>query len=154
MSPELCNKIEYIGPKVDVWAIGVVMYTLIFGNQPWRGKSEQELFRKITQGVLFWPKSSHSDFIKPKHHRLQSANNLVGESCQSEMNSKYSNQINNGLASERNNESKQDDPYSNVINYSKQAKMIVKDLLILDPKLRPSSEEILSKYHYWFKSFD
>jgi serine/threonine protein kinase len=32
MSPELCNKIEYYGAGVDIWAIGVVMYTLLFGS--------------------------------------------------------------------------------------------------------------------------
>jgi|TARA_B110000285_G_scaffold178764_1_gene201137 serine/threonine protein kinase len=48
MAPELCLKTEYYGPGVDVWAIGVVFYTMLFGNQPWKGRSEQELFRKIT----------------------------------------------------------------------------------------------------------
>lgn len=62
MSPELCQKIEYYGPGVDIWAIGVVFYTILFGNQPWKGRSEQELFKKISQGVVFYPKSSHEDF--------------------------------------------------------------------------------------------
>ena len=31
MAPELCLKEEYIGPAVDIWAAGVVLYTLLFG---------------------------------------------------------------------------------------------------------------------------
>ena len=31
MAPELCKKKEYLGPPADMWAIGVVFYTLLFG---------------------------------------------------------------------------------------------------------------------------
>jgi serine/threonine protein kinase len=31
MAPELCLKEEYIGPAVDIWAAGVVLYTLLLG---------------------------------------------------------------------------------------------------------------------------
>ena len=56
MSPELCQKEEYIGPAADVWASGVVLYTLLFGQQPWKGTSEDNLFRKICKGTLTFPK--------------------------------------------------------------------------------------------------
>ena len=57
MSPELCMRDEYIGPAVDIWAAGVVLYTLLFGTQPWKGKTEDDLFKKITKGVITFPKS-------------------------------------------------------------------------------------------------
>lgn len=60
MAPELCLKEEYIGPAVDIWASGVVLYTLLFGTQPWKGKSEEELFKKITKGLISFPKQLDS----------------------------------------------------------------------------------------------
>jgi serine/threonine protein kinase len=57
MAPELCLKEEYIGPAVDIWAAGVVLYTLLLGVQPWKGKTEDDLFRKIQKGAIVFPKS-------------------------------------------------------------------------------------------------
>ena len=56
MSPELCLRNEYIGQAVDIWAAGVVLYTLLFGTQPWKGKTEDDLFKKIIKGTLVFPK--------------------------------------------------------------------------------------------------
>ena len=64
MAPELCNKKEYLGSKVDMWAAGVVLYTLLIGTQPFKASTEQELFRKITKGTMTFPTSSHPDFCK------------------------------------------------------------------------------------------
>mmetsp|Transcript_22283 Transcript_22283/g.34468 ORF Transcript_22283/g.34468 Transcript_22283/m.34468 type:complete len:103 (+) Transcript_22283:3791-4099(+) len=64
MAPELCNKKEYLGSKVDMWAAGIVLYTLLIGTQPFKAKAENELFKKISKGVLSFPKSSHPDFTK------------------------------------------------------------------------------------------
>ena len=47
MAPELCLKTEYYGPVVDVWAIGVVFYTMLFGNQPWKCMSDLRIIVKI-----------------------------------------------------------------------------------------------------------
>lgn len=56
MAPELCNREEYIGPAVDIWAAGVALFTLLYGSMPWKGKNEEELFKKITKGVITFPK--------------------------------------------------------------------------------------------------
>jgi len=37
-SPEILRRQQYIGPEVDVWALGVVMYTLLTARFPWPGK--------------------------------------------------------------------------------------------------------------------
>jgi len=31
MSPEICGKKEYNGPAADIWAAGIVFYTILFG---------------------------------------------------------------------------------------------------------------------------
>jgi len=37
MAPELVRKHEYDGKKVDMWAIGVLLFTLLAGTFPFRG---------------------------------------------------------------------------------------------------------------------
>lgn len=62
MSPELTKKKEYSGPASDNWAAGVLLYTLLFGTQPFKARTEADLFRLICKGQLHFPKSSHPDF--------------------------------------------------------------------------------------------
>ena len=52
MAPELVRKHEYDGRKVDMWAIGVLLYILLAGMFPFRGQSEGELFNKIQKGYF------------------------------------------------------------------------------------------------------
>ena len=37
--------------KIDVWAVGIIMYTILVGYQPFQGK-ENEVLIKIKQGVV------------------------------------------------------------------------------------------------------
>jgi len=48
-----------------------VFYTILFGNQPFRGKSEAELFNKISKGIIEYPKSTHVDFRTLKKHNSE-----------------------------------------------------------------------------------
>lgn len=42
MAPELIQKKgDYSGPAADIWATGVVLYTLLTGCFPFRGKDEK-----------------------------------------------------------------------------------------------------------------
>jgi serine/threonine protein kinase len=63
MAPELVRKHEYDGKKVDMWAIGVLLYTLLAGTFPFRGQSEAELFNKIQRGYLNF-KTPHESMSK------------------------------------------------------------------------------------------
>ena len=38
MGPEIVNKKEYTGPPADIWALGVLLYALICGTFPFKGK--------------------------------------------------------------------------------------------------------------------
>lgn len=38
MGPEIVNKKEYTGPPADIWALGVLLYALLCGTFPFKGK--------------------------------------------------------------------------------------------------------------------
>jgi MAP/microtubule affinity-regulating kinase len=46
-SPELILRKEYLGPPVDVWSMGVVLFVLVCGYLPFDGHNFVELFNKI-----------------------------------------------------------------------------------------------------------
>ena len=58
-----------MGPAADNWAAGVVLYTLMFGVEPFKGHSETNLFKKINLGKVNFPNSSHPDFNKRNDQR-------------------------------------------------------------------------------------
>jgi serine/threonine protein kinase len=48
MAPEIVNKTEYCGPPADIWALGVLLFTILCGQFPYRGQTDQELYTKIS----------------------------------------------------------------------------------------------------------
>lgn len=55
MCPEIVNKSEYYGPPVDIWALGVLLYVMLWGKFPFRGYNERDLYKKISNGWYSWP---------------------------------------------------------------------------------------------------
>lgn len=49
MSPEMLNS-ESHSPKMDVWALGVLLYEMLHGTPPFRGKNPKEQYRLIASG--------------------------------------------------------------------------------------------------------
>eukprot|EP01130_Rhizamoeba_saxonica_P007126 TRINITY_DN2866_c0_g2_i1.p1 TRINITY_DN2866_c0_g2~~TRINITY_DN2866_c0_g2_i1.p1 ORF type:complete len:652 (-),score=132.18 TRINITY_DN2866_c0_g2_i1:31-1986(-) len=46
-SPEILNGQSYIGPGIDIWSIGVILYCLVVGRQPWDGDTANEVMDSI-----------------------------------------------------------------------------------------------------------
>jgi len=55
MPPEIVNKQEYIGPYADMWSIGILMYTILCGQYPFKGENDRELYKKISSGIFSFP---------------------------------------------------------------------------------------------------
>jgi serine/threonine protein kinase len=55
MAPEIIKKKEFLGPPVDVWALGVVLYVMIYGVYPFKGANDAEMGRKICGGHVETP---------------------------------------------------------------------------------------------------
>lgn len=48
MAPEIVQKKEYRGPPADVWALGVLLFTILCGTFPYKGSTDSELYGKIS----------------------------------------------------------------------------------------------------------
>lgn len=54
-APELLQAKQYIGPEVDVWSFGIVLYVLVCGKVPFDDQSMPQLHAKIKKGVVEYP---------------------------------------------------------------------------------------------------
>ncbi|XP_027009789.1 NUAK family SNF1-like kinase 1 [Tachysurus fulvidraco] len=57
-SPEIVNGRPYRGPEVDSWALGVLLYTLVYGTMPFDGGDHKRLIRQISKGEYREPPQS------------------------------------------------------------------------------------------------
>jgi len=62
-SPEILSGQEYTGPEIDVYSLGVVLFTMITGRFPYMGASTSETIQQIIQGNLVFPSYIPADLV-------------------------------------------------------------------------------------------
>ncbi|KAL4506467.1 hypothetical protein ABPG72_000038 [Tetrahymena utriculariae] len=71
MAPEICNQQPYTN-KVDIWAIGIVLYRLVYLKYPFEGFEIFHLMLAISKGQLKFPQTPSSPFKNLIQKLLQS----------------------------------------------------------------------------------
>uniref|UniRef100_A0A8C4ZP10 non-specific serine/threonine protein kinase n=1 Tax=Gadus morhua TaxID=8049 RepID=A0A8C4ZP10_GADMO len=54
-SPEIVKGLPYLGPEVDCWALGVLLYALVYGSMPFDAASHAALTEQIAAGRYHKP---------------------------------------------------------------------------------------------------
>ncbi|EDK31740.2 Serine/Threonine kinase domain protein (macronuclear) [Tetrahymena thermophila SB210] len=56
MAPEvLLKQVQSLQKSIDIWSLGVILYTLVVGNLPFNGETPSEIIKKITTGSYSFP---------------------------------------------------------------------------------------------------
>lgn len=54
-APELLSGIMYVGPEVDTWSFGVVLYVLVCGKVPFDDPTMAGMHAKVKKGAVDYP---------------------------------------------------------------------------------------------------
>lgn len=54
-APEVILGNSYLGPEVDIWSCGIIMYALLCGSLPFDDEKISNLYKKIQGGVFSFP---------------------------------------------------------------------------------------------------
>ena len=49
-APEILQNTAYDGTKVDAWSCGVILYGMLYGEPPFNGATQSQMFQKVIQG--------------------------------------------------------------------------------------------------------
>lgn len=67
-APELILGRQYLGPEVDIWALGILLYALLAGYLPFDDQNIDALYRKILVSNIilnYWTKIYEGRSKKP-----------------------------------------------------------------------------------------
>lgn len=154
MSPQMAAKQEYLGPPVDIWATGVLFFQILFGYQPFKSSNEKDLLKKIQKGKVDFPKSTQGD-LELQNQKTQNLN------VQNQLSMKDPSAASSKRVSKRGTQQvlnppplvgkvNSEDPMFTSINYSNEAKSVIKDLLTVSEEERITADQVLTKYSNWF----
>lgn len=62
-APELLSAKPYVGPEVDIWSFGVVLYVLVCGKVPFDDQSVSVLHEKIKKANVEYPSFLSKEFV-------------------------------------------------------------------------------------------
>ena len=54
-APEIITGTKYIGPSVDIWSLGVILFASLTGKLPFNGKTVESTYSKVLAGVVKYP---------------------------------------------------------------------------------------------------
>lgn len=59
MSPDVLNVATnlstYNAEKSDIWSMGIILYKMLYGKEPFHGKDEEEIIKNISEKELKFP---------------------------------------------------------------------------------------------------
>jgi len=62
-SPEILSGEKYVGPGIDIWSLGIILYCLVVGRQPWDGRTAEEIINAIANQGLSIPTNISDDCV-------------------------------------------------------------------------------------------
>ena len=57
-------QLKTVNKSVDVWAMGVILYFMVFGDYPFQGESEKEILTNITKGYYIIPSHASKELAQ------------------------------------------------------------------------------------------
>ena len=54
-APEIITGVKYLGPSVDIWSIGVILFASLCGKLPFNGSTIEKTYARVLQGVINYP---------------------------------------------------------------------------------------------------
>jgi len=61
--PEILRGEKYLGPGVDIWSMGIILYCLVVGRQPWDGANAEDLIHAILEEGLEVPQGISDECV-------------------------------------------------------------------------------------------
>ena len=55
MAPEIVNKEKYIAQYSDIWSLGVLFYSMLYGRFPFKANAQEDLFKVINDAKVEFP---------------------------------------------------------------------------------------------------